>query len=70
MVDAHGHAKAVEFYFIQPLRSRRSFSTGWESRGGMKRGRGESLRLVPLRDRPDLTACEAERLTTSDTART
>ena len=24
MVDAHGHAKAVEFYFIQPLRSRRS----------------------------------------------
>ena len=32
----------------------------------MKCGRGESLWLRPPRDAPDLTACEAERLTTRD----
>jgi hypothetical protein len=46
MVDAHGHAKAVGFYFIQPLRSRQSLLDWLGKRcGGMKRGRGESLRL-------------------------
>jgi hypothetical protein len=35
------------------------FSTGWESCGGMKRGREK-----PRRDGPDLPASEAERLTT------
>jgi hypothetical protein len=35
------------------------FSTGWESCGGTKAGRG-----TPRRDGPDLTGCEAVRLTT------
>jgi hypothetical protein len=35
-----------------------------ESRGGMKAGSGELLRLWLRCDEPDLKACEAERLTT------
>jgi hypothetical protein len=42
------------------------FSTGWESCGRLKVGRGESLRLRPPRNEPDLTAGEVERLTTRD----
>src|SRR6476660_8809904 len=37
------------------------FSTGWETWGGTNWGRGTSPR-----DRPTLTGCEAERLTTRD----
>jgi hypothetical protein len=68
MVDARRHAKAVEFYFMQPLSPDGGFSTGWESCAGMKRGRGDTPWRP--RDGPDLTACEAERLTTRGMAGT
>jgi hypothetical protein len=55
IVDAGGHAKAVELYFMQPLRPDGGFSTSWESCGGTKRGSG-----MPRRDGPDLTVSEAE----------
>jgi|ERR1700722_17926479 hypothetical protein len=60
-VDAGGHPKAVQFYLMQPLRPDGGFSTGWESCGRIKVGRGEARRLLPGRDEPDLTACETGR---------
>ena len=59
VVDARGHAKAVEFYFMQPLRSRRSLL---DQLGKLRRDeawKGESLRLVLRRDGPGLAAPEA-----------
>jgi hypothetical protein len=44
MIDARGHAKAIQFYFMQPLRPRRGVSTGRESCGGMNCGRATSAR--------------------------
>jgi hypothetical protein len=64
---ARGHRRCARpseshpVYFMQPLRSRRSFL---HRRAKLRRDearKGESLRLMPPRDGPDLTACEAER---------
>ena len=51
VVDARGHAKAVEFDLVHPLRACGGFWTGWESWGGTNRAR-----VASRRDRPDLTA--------------
>jgi hypothetical protein len=66
MVDScGGHAKAVQFYLVQPLRPIR-----WllDRLGKLRReaGSGESVRLPPRREGPDLAVCEAERLTPRD----
>jgi hypothetical protein len=50
--------KALEFDFVQPLRPRRRLFNRLGELRGTNPGRG-----TPRRDRPDLTACEAERLT-------
>ena len=65
VVDPRGHAKAVQLYFVQPLRPGGGFSTAWESCGGMKR-QGNGLGATGAA----LTACEAERLTTGGMTRT
>ena len=40
IVDERSHAKAVQFYLMQPLRTRGRFLDRLGSWGGMKRGRG------------------------------
>ena len=65
MVDARGHAKAVQFYFMQPLRPRRSFldrlaELGWYPARKRRRRILTTLRPTGL-DSPS-----AERLTTRD----
>ena len=65
VVDARGHAKAVQFDLVHPLRA----CGGLLDRLG-KLWRDEAGRGMPRCDRVDFTSGEAERLTTRDMART
>jgi hypothetical protein len=62
VVDARGHAIAVELDLMHPLRPRRRLLDRLGKLRGTKIGR-----VAPRRDRLDLTVCEGERLTTRDT---
>jgi len=65
MVDACGHAKPVQFYFVQPLRPSRRLLDRLGKLGRNEARRGEA----PAR-RTGLDGLRAERLTTRDMLQT